>query len=62
MATNFGGGYTSAVFDNNLGYTTNFVLDGTFIYIGKVRVIIIILYVNMHVYHCVRTMFLVKQN
>ena len=38
VASNSGGGYTSRVFDNNLGSVDTFILDGIYIYADKVSI------------------------
>ena len=40
VATNSGGGYTSRVFDNNLGSVDTFILDGKYIFADKVSIVI----------------------
>lgn len=54
VATNSGGGYTSRVFDNNLGSVDTFILDGVYIFADKVSIIVIVkAYVRTYVYLCI---------
>ena len=48
VATNYGGGYVSKLFDPDLGYFYNFILDGDFIFVSRVRIILTSLYTIIH--------------
>ena len=50
IASNSSNGYTSQLFDRNLGYFDSFILDGSYIFAGQVRKIIIIKHVMCPAY------------
>ena len=50
VAKNSGSGYSSRVFDDNLGYIFTFILDGSYIFTDKVRCVLL-LYIKVA---CVR--------
>ena len=39
IATNYGGGYVTKLFDPDLGYFYSFILDGDIIFASKVRIV-----------------------
>lgn len=54
VAQNCGSGYTSKVFDCNVGYTSNFIMNGNFIFVAKYKVSFIII-----VHMCIPTYFII---
>lgn len=50
VAQNTGTGYTNKVLDDNLGYIYTFILDGSYIFTDKVRIIIDFLCIILQLY------------
>ena len=52
VASNSGSGYTSQVFDCNLGHFDSFVLDGSYIFAGQVRSCYKTCSIHVHILMC----------
>ena len=62
VASNSGSGYTSKLFDRNLGHFDSFILDGSYIFAGQVRKIIIIKHVcSACLSSCIATHFFFRR-